>query len=104
MIDLEKNGKHLHLREILFWDVDKGKLSPARSRFLIIERVITRGNLEEFTELVRFYTREELSDIVVRIGYLDKRTLNFISDYLRIPKKEFICYSKQQLTNTHWNS
>jgi len=104
MIDLEKNGKHLHLREILFWDVDHGKLDPLRSRSLIVERVITRGNLGEFMELTRFYTREELSAAVVRIAYLDKRTLNFISKYLNIPKKEFKCYLKRQSVRMHWNS
>lgn len=104
MVELEYNGKDLHLRDILFWDVDKGKLDPEGSRMLIIERVITRGNLQEFTELVNFYSRKELADAVVRIGYLDNRTLNFVSKYFNIPKKEFKCYIKKQSVRIHWNS
>ncbi len=94
MINLERNGKHIHLREVLFWDVDQDSLDPARSEILIIERVITRGNLQEFKELVSFYSGRELADAVVRIGYLDNRTLNFVSKYFNIPKKEFKCYQK----------
>jgi len=81
MIELIKKDRHLQIRDVLFWDVDPGKLDPSGSHMLIIERVITRGNLQEFTELVNFYSRKELADAVVRIGYLDNRTLNFVSKY-----------------------
>ncbi len=104
MIELKNRGRHLRMRNVLFWDVDPGKLDPYDSRILIIERIITRGNLQEFRELINFYTSGELADAVVKIGYLDNRTLNFVSTYLNIPKKEFKCYTKKQSVQKHWNS
>jgi hypothetical protein len=87
MIVLNYRNITISLRESLFWDVDLWKIDPAVSQLLIIERVLSRGNMDEFRQLIKFYTNEELSDSVVKIGYLDDRTLNFISKYLKIPKK-----------------
>ncbi len=103
MILIEHNNKIIELRETLFWDVDPGNLHAVRSKSLIIERVLTRGNLQEFKQLIRFYAPEELKDAVIKIGYIDKRTLNFISTYLDIPKEEFLCYRKMQSAPAHWN-
>lgn len=104
MIELKSDKNTIQLRNTLFWDVDQEKLDAQNSKVLIVERVLTRGNMEEFTQLIRFYTLEELSLTVVKIGYLDGRTLNFISGYLNIPKEDFLCYRKKQSNPTHWNS
>jgi hypothetical protein len=104
MIELENSNKKLNLRDTLFWDVDPSRLNAHSSKMLIVERVLTRGNIEEFRQLIRFYPLHELSRTVVKIGYMDGRTLNFISDYLNIPKQDFLCYRKKQSNLTHWNS
>lgn len=94
----------MNLRDTLFWDVNPATLDPATSKMLIMERVLTRGNIAEFKQLIGFYPLHEISRTVVKIGYMDKRTLNFISDYLNIPKSDFLCYKKKQSNLTHWNS
>lgn len=104
MIELKHRDKIIHLRNTLFWDVDNGSLNATRSRSLIIERVLTRGNMYEFKQLKEFYSLDELRQTVVKIGYLDPRTLNFISTYLDIPKEDFLCYRKRLSTPLHWNS
>jgi hypothetical protein len=104
MIELKHRDKIIQLRNTLFWDVDNGSLNATRSRALIIERVLTRGNMEEFKQLKEFYSKDELRQVVVKIGYLDPRTLNFISTYLDIPKEDFLCYRKRLSTPLHWNS
>ena len=104
MIELRHKDKTLQLRNTLFWDIVPDTLDSFRSRLLIIERVLTRGNMEEFKQMKEFYSLDELRQTVVKIGYLDPRTLNFISTYLDIPKEDFLCYRKKLSTPLHWNS
>ncbi|MCX6327280.1 MAG: hypothetical protein NT144_11625 [Bacteroidia bacterium] len=104
MVELKNGNRNLQLRNTLFWDVDPVKLDARTSKTLIVERVLTRGNMEEFKQLIRFYPLLELSQTVVKIGYLDKRTLNFISGYLNIPKQDFLCYKKKLSNHMYWNS
>lgn len=104
MIELKNGNKNIQLRNTLFWDVDVAALDASISKTLIVERVLTRGNMAEFKQLIRFYPSQELCQTVIKIGYLDDRTLNFISDYLNIPKQDFLCYKKKLLNPMHWNS
>jgi len=104
MITINYRNKTLILRDSLFWDINKRNIDSENSMVLIIERVLSRGNMDEFRQLIKFYTKEELADSVVKIVYLDSRTLNFISTYLNIPKKNFKCYTKRQSVLTYWNS
>jgi hypothetical protein len=104
MIELVKDNRNLKLRNSLFWDVDTTLLNANSSKMLIVERVFTRGNMEEFKQLLGFYSFKELSQTAIKIGYMDARTLNFISGYLNIPKKDFLCYKKKLSTRMHWNS
>ena len=104
MIELVNGNKNIHLRNTLFWDVDPDKLNAHSSIMLIVERVLSRGNMSEFKQLIRFYSLEDLSQTVIKIGYMDARTLNFISTYLNIPKEDFLCYKKKLSNSIHWNS
>ena len=104
MIELVNGNKNIHLRNTLFWDVNPDKLDAHSSIMLIVERVLSRGNMSEFKQLIRFYSLKDLSQTVIKIGYMDARTLNFISTYLNIPKQDFLCYKKKLSNNIHWNS
>ena len=95
MIELKNNNKKLKLRKTLFWDINPEQLNAQTSEILIVERILTRGNMFEFKQLLKFYSTRELSQIVLKIGYLDAKTLNFISGYLNIPKENFLCYKKK---------
>jgi hypothetical protein len=101
MVELGNDNKKMILRETLFWDVNTAKLNTDTSKLLIMERILTRGNLEEFKQLVRFYTIQELSQTVLKMGNLDNRTLNFIAEYLKLPKQDFLCYRKKLSNPLH---
>jgi hypothetical protein len=104
MIELKNDKNTMKLRSTLFWDVNKENLDAQRSKSLIVERVLTRGTIEEFIQMTRFYSIEEISQTVVKIGCMDRKTLNFISGYFNIPKENFLCYTKKQSNLSHWNS
>jgi hypothetical protein len=60
MIIRSETGQ-LFIRENLFWDVSKESLDPEKNRQLIIERVITRGNIDEFSGLLHFYGMRQIN-------------------------------------------
>jgi hypothetical protein len=101
MIELVRDNKKMILRETLFWDVKHRSIDALSSKTLIIERVLTRGNLDEFKQLIRFYSTQELINSVLKTGYLDDKTLNFIGKYLNLPKQDFLCYKKKQSNPVH---
>ncbi|RKX17303.1 MAG: hypothetical protein DRP35_11170 [Candidatus Zixiibacteriota bacterium] len=84
---LQQLSKHL------FWDVDISEVDVEKHVRFIVERVVTRGNLNDFKLLLKTYTKKMIAQNVVKIRSLDKKTINFLSIYFDIDKKDFRCYS-----------
>ena len=84
----------IQLRRSLFWDVPADALDLDKNRRLILERVFSRGNIEEFRSVNQYYTKEEIRKAVKKIGYLDNKTLHFISKTYQIKSADFKCYKK----------
>ena len=77
----------------LFWDVDTNDLDiDTHSRF-IIERVITRGDIDDWTMLLNLYGKERIRNEVVTIRSLDPKTFNYLSVYFDVDMKQFRCCS-----------
>lgn len=87
-----------------FWDIDFFRLDSDKSARIIIERVFSLGTLDEMNDLVSFYGKNKLAEILTGLNYLDPKTLNFVSLFLGISRKEFKCYIRKQSTPQHWNS
>ena len=96
-IKIEKFSGHL------FWDVDRNKLDFEKNKRLIIERVFTRGDVLDLKILIKHYGINIIKQEIVKVGFLDKKTLNWTSLFLNIQKTNFKCYSKIQSTQIHWN-
>ncbi len=92
------------LNPVYFWDVDFEKIDDKKSKRLIIERVITLGNLKELKALFDHYGKEEVLRTICNLNYLDPKTLNFFSLMYDIPLTEFKCYTKKQSNPQHWTS
>ena len=93
-IEIGGKEKKIRFRRSLFWDVPADALDLDKNRRLILERVFSRGNIEEFQSVNQYYTRDEIRESVKKIGYLDNKTLHFISKIYQIKYAEFICYKK----------
>ena len=93
----------LKLSPALFWDVNISDVDLIRHRASIIERISTRGRLDEFRDLLQFYGRETVKNTLLNARCLDKRTLAYCSLIFDIPIKEFRCYKLAQLNPEHWN-
>lgn len=101
MNNLKEN--QLILRQTLFWDVDVQTLDFSLHKVSIIERITQRGRLQEFRDLLKFYGREEVKNILLKVRYLDKKTLAFCGTIFNISKTEFRCYKLAQSNPEHWH-
>jgi hypothetical protein len=70
----------------LFWDTPIEKIDLQQHKKSIIERVITRGLLEDFYLLLQIYSKEEITAAILSSKILDKKTANFCSLVFNIPK------------------
>ena len=82
------------LSKYLFWDIDMRKLNYDSRASFILERVFTMGMQEDEWKVNKYYGRERIRKEVVKCKSLDKKTLNYLSVFYDIPKKEFECYRK----------
>ena len=91
------------LRPALFWDVNVDEVDLIEHRASVIERIATRGRLDEFRAMVKFYGKETVKNILLNARHLDKRTLSYCSLIFDVPITEFRCYKLAQLNPEHWS-
>lgn len=98
-----KQSEKPKLSKTLFWDTDFDSVDFQKHSKKIIERVISRGTIEDWFAIKRYYGLEKIKTEVLEIRYLDKLTLNFCSKYFDIPKEKFRCYNIKQSIQELWN-
>jgi hypothetical protein len=99
-----KNSIISGLKPQYFWDVDFSALNETSSIRLIIERVFTLGEVHEMNQVIGYYGRKKVFDMLSNLPYIDPKTLNFIAKLFNKPVKAFKCYQLQQSNPQHWNS
>lgn len=67
----------LQLRPHLLWEYDQSKFNYRRGATVVIERVIERGTIEEWREIVRFYGKEKVLEVAEGSRQLDARDKHF---------------------------
>lgn len=93
----------LPLRKELFWDIDVNHLDAGKNKRLIIDRVLSIGNLAELKIIIQYYGKETVTSEIKQIGYLDPKTLEFVVSYFGIRKEELKCYIKKLSARQYWN-
>jgi hypothetical protein len=91
------------LRKTLFWDTDYNSIDYEKHARFVIERVLTRGNWNDWQELKKYYGLKKIKEEAVRIRYLDKRTLNFCQTFFNIGKESFRCCNTERSVRKLWN-
>ena len=95
--------KTLKINPALFWEIEFSELDYEKNARQIIERVLSRGSLNDWFEIKSFYGIERLKTEILRIRSLDKVTLNFCSKYFDVPKNQFKCYNIPPSYHQLWN-
>jgi len=83
-----------NLSNYLFWDTNTRKLDYESRASFILERVFTMGMQKDEWEVNEYYGKECIRKEVIKCKSLDKKTLNYLSIFYGIPRKEFACYRK----------
>ena len=83
--------KQPNLSKYLFWDTDMSNLDFESRASFILERVFTMGMQEDEWKINKYYGKERIRKEVVKCKSLDKKTMNYLSIFYEIPKKEFAC-------------
>lgn len=93
----------MKLRKSLFWDTDYERLDWDKHAKYIIERVLHRGTWQEFKDMLAYYGREKITEVVKRLRYIDDRVMHFCKVYFNIALNEMRCHTIKQSKMTHWN-
>ena len=95
-----ENGSFVgNLSRYLFWDYNASMLDPNMDKAIILERVFTRGTENDEKEVFNYYGKSIIKDTILDLKYIDKKTLNYLSIILGVPKENFKCYKKSLLEN-----
>lgn len=77
----------------LFWDTEVTPNFLVGADRLVIERVLSRGTIQEFFKLLEIYSEEKIIEVAKTSRNINRRAGNFIADLYSIPKEE-ICILK----------
>lgn len=92
-----KRGEKPQLNDFLrpyFWDVPFEDLKIEKHAFLIVKRVLDRGNLSDIRWLVKTYGKDEIKRVITKTKDLSRPTGNFWADILKLPKNRVPCLQK----------
>jgi len=92
-----------NLPKVLFWEFDYDKIDWKRAYKTIIERVLDKGNIGEWEEMIRFYGKDKVIHALKNeVAYLSDMTTDAVCEYFQLSKQELKCYTKKQLNKGHW--
>jgi len=87
----------------LFRDADETKFDYEKHAGQIIPRVFMRGNVDDIKQVLHFYGREKVKQVLLETRYLDNMTLSFSMALFNLNKEDFRCYKLSLSTPQHWN-
>jgi hypothetical protein len=92
------------LPENLFWEYDYETIDwHGNSAVIVIERVLDRGNSREFEELIRFYGREKVLQVLKHETiYLMDHSIERACAYFKLTPEELVCYMRKRSRPGHW--
>jgi hypothetical protein len=89
----------------LLWDMNLTDFDWQKCRKIVVERVIERGNMEDFYTLFNMYGGVDgVRKIVKEIHGLEPRDIAFVCAVFDLKKEELGCYKRKQLREKHLNS
>ena len=70
------------INSALLWEYDLETFNYQKSYKIVIERVLERGNLEEWKEMVQIYSRQQILETIVWSAQLEERDKEFSRFFL----------------------
>lgn len=83
-------------KQILFWDVDREAMDPEKHKRFIIERVLARGDTDDFRWAKDRYGLDALKEVLINAKTLDAKSLSFWTAYFSL-SPDSLCTPKPSL-------
>jgi hypothetical protein len=88
---------------VLWWDWDYEKMNFHNAHVAVIERIIERGTVPEWAEMIRFYGMDlVLHDLKYEIWFLTEHALDKSCNYFSLNKEKLKCYHWRQFRPNFW--
>lgn len=97
-------ARHNRVRAHLLWEVDLNSFDYNKSSQLVVERVVQRGDTDDWLTILNLYGYEGVRDHIKNIPHLNNKDMNFVHFIFDIPLNELKCYTKKQSARQHWAS
>ncbi|MFM9840300.1 MAG: DUF6922 domain-containing protein [Cyclobacteriaceae bacterium] len=78
---MQKTRPHI-INPALLWEYDLDTFNYEKSYKIVIERVLERGNLEEWREMVNLYTKDQILETIEWSAQLEQRDKDFSKFFL----------------------
>jgi hypothetical protein len=92
-----------NLPKRLFWELDYEQMDWQKNAEIVIERVVERGTLEEWQELINFYGKKKVVlTLKNKTTYLTDRATKKVCDYFELKPEDLKCYIRKQSRPQHW--
>jgi hypothetical protein len=78
---MSKKRPHI-INPALLWEYDLETFNYEKSYKIVIERVLQLGNLEEWRNMVNYYSRDQILETIEWSAQLDKRDKDFSTFFL----------------------
>jgi len=90
-----------NISKLAFWDIDFEKLNADSSNYekfkiFIITRIFERGKDDDVEEIIKFYPRETIIEILTKEKTLMNRAVYYGEKLLNIKREDFICLKQTQ--------
>lgn len=103
LADIDPN-RHKEVRKHLLWEVNKENFDYNKSSQLVVERVVQRGDTDDWLTILNLYGYERVREQIKQIPHLNKKDMNFVHLIFDIPLNELKCYTKKPSARQHWIS
>jgi hypothetical protein len=87
----------------LFWDARYEAIDWQECALSVIERVLERGDNSEYEELIRFYGRERIIDVLTKeYCYIPKYMMEHVAGYFGLNQEDFTIYKRRLVKKSTW--
>jgi hypothetical protein len=69
--------------KFLLWEYDLATFNYDKSYKIVIERVLQMGTLEDWKEMIRYYSNDKILETIKWSAQLDKRDKDFSTFFLK---------------------
>ena len=90
----------------LLWDVDKSKVNYQKMKGFVVQRVIERGDKEDFYTILQLYGGHKGVREIVKnhCDFYDPRDEALARVLFNLKKEDLKCYERRRLRALHLNS